>query len=220
MLENIKACLFDMDGTIIDSMWIWKEVDIEILNKFNISLEKIEQIQADIEGISFTQTATYFKDVLNIPLSVDEIIDMFNEMAFEEYTTKVPYKKGALEFLKYCKKHGIKTAICTSNSRELAEAVGEVLGFLPYMDTVITSCEVPNGKPFPDIYLEAAKQVLVDPAECMVFEDVMAGIYAGKAAGMKVCAIEDAHSMPQKAEKQEIADYYIEDYFEIIGRDE
>ena len=95
-------------------------------------------------------------------------------------------------------------------------AVLESLEIRPYFQVVATACEVANGKPAPDIYLEVAKRLGVEPASCMVFEDVPAGIQAGKSAGMEVCAVEDDFSVKMRAEKEQLADYFIEDYEELF----
>ncbi len=73
-----------------------------------------------------------------------------------------------------------------------------------------------HGKPFPDVYLEAAVRLGVDPSECLVFEDVVAGIQAGRSAGMEVAAVEDAYSLYQERQKKELADLYIADYQELL----
>ena len=214
MLTNIKACLFDMDGTLVDSMHIWKDIDIAFLGRFGYELPPT--LQKEIEGMAFKETAQYFKERFNLPLSIEEIMDQWNEMAFRVYAEEIDYKKGAFAFLKMLKKMGIRTAICTSNSKELVAAVGEHLGFIPYFDTIITSCEVGAGKPAPDIYLEAARRVGVSPEECLVFEDIVMGLTAGKRAGMKLCAVEDPFSADQREEKMAMADYYIEDYLSLL----
>lgn len=214
MLTNIKACLFDMDGTLVDSMHIWKDIDIAFLGRFGYELPPT--LQKEIEGMAFKETAQYFKERFNLPLSIEEIMDQWNEMAFRVYAEEIDYKKGAFAFLKMLKKMGIRTAICTSNSKELVAAVGEHLGFIPYFDTIITSCEVGAGKPAPDIYLEAARRVGVSPKECLVFEDIVMGLTAGKRAGMKLCAVEDPFSADQREEKMAMADYYIEDYLSLL----
>ena len=84
------------------------------------------------------------------------------------------------------------------------------------MSCIVTSCSVKKGKPSPDVYLEAARQLGADPSECLVFEDIVKGIEAGKNAGMKVCAIEDVYSFAQREKKKEISDYYIETYNDIL----
>ena len=214
MLNNIKACLFDMDGTLLDSMHIWKDIDIEFLERFGYELPPT--LQREIEGMSFRETACYIKDRFHLPPSIEEIMNIWNEMAFQKYSEEIFFKEGAFEFVKMLKEKGIRTAICTSNSRELVNAVAEHLGFLPYFDTIITSCEVGAGKPAPDIYLEAAKRVGVAPEHCLVFEDIVTGLTAGKRAGMKLCAVEDVYSADQKEAKKAMADYYVENYLDLL----
>ena len=140
MLRNKKAVIFDLDGTLVDSMWMWKAIDIEYLGKFGIELPST--LQKDIEGMSFSETAVYFKETFRIPDSLDKIKADWNQMAYEKYTKEVDFKKGAMDFLKFCKKEGIKLGIATSNSRELVDATMEALGANPYFDCIMTSCEV------------------------------------------------------------------------------
>lgn len=213
MLKNKKAVIFDLDGTLVDSMWMWKAIDIEYLGKFGISLPLT--LQKDIEGMSFSETAVYFKETFQIEDSLEKIKADWNQMAYEKYTKEVPLKRGAKEFLQFCKEQDIKLGIATSNSRELVDATLEALKIREYFDCVMTACEVAKGKPAPDIYLAVADKVQVSPEECLVFEDIEMGILAGKNAGMEVCAIEDEFSMDQKELKKKLADYYIEDYFQV-----
>lgn len=213
MLKNKKAVIFDLDGTLVDSMWMWKAIDIEYLGKFGIGLPTT--LQKDIEGMSFSETAVYFKETFRLPDSLEEIKADWNRMAYEKYTREVSLKNGAKEFLDYCKSRKMKLGIATSNSRELVDATLEALEIKDYFDCVMTACEVEKGKPAPDIYLAVAKKVSVAAHECLVFEDVEMGILAGKNAGMEVCAVEDEFSMNQTELKKKIANYYIKDYFEL-----
>lgn len=215
MLFNIEAVLFDLDGSLVDSMWIWRDIDIAYLGKFGIPLP--DSLQSEIEGMSFSETALYFKERFNIPDPVDKIKEDWNRMAWDKYTHQVPLKKGAREFLDYCHENGIRLGIATSNSRELVQNVMKVHGVIDYFDSIVTGCEVQRGKPAPDVYLEAARRCSISPEKCLVFEDIVPGILAGKAAGMKVCAVEDEYSKHQDKEKRELSDYYITDYFDIMA---
>lgn len=214
MLRNKKAVIFDLDGTLVDSMWMWRDIDIEYLARFNIPFP--EDLQEEIEGKSFSETAVYFKERFNIPDSLEEIKETWNRMAYDKYTKEVFLKKGALEFLSYCKSHGILMGIATSNSRELVDSTVKSLEVEEYFSCIMTACDVPRGKPAPDIYLAVADELGVKPEECLVFEDIIMGIQAGKSAGMEVCAVEDDYSEFQKEMKLEMADYYIRDFEEIF----
>lgn len=214
MLKNIEAVIFDLDGTLIDSMWMWKAIDIEYLGRFQISLPK--DLQQNIEGMSFSETAVYFKERFQIPDSIEKMKADWNEMAYEKYKTQVPLKKGALQFLKYLKEKHIKTGIATSNSKELVKTVLHAHHIESYFDSIHTSCEVKKGKPAPDIYLLVADELGVPPQKCLVFEDIVQGIMAGKNAGMRTCAVEDEYSIEDRHRKMAIADHYICTYEELL----
>lgn len=213
MLCNIDAVIFDLDGSLVDSMWMWHEIDIEYLGRYQLAVP--EDLQQQIEGFSFSETAHYFKNRFQLPDSIEEIKRTWNEMAWDKYMHEVPLKPGAEEFLKLCRRRGIKLGIATSNSRELVTNVADTHGLHDYFSCIMTSCDVGKGKPAPDIYLAVAKHLEVLPQRCLVFEDIIPGIMAGKAAGMTVCAVEDAYSLDQTDAKKELADYYIKDFYEI-----
>lgn len=215
MLDKIDAVLFDLDGTLVDSMWIWRSIDVEYLGRFQIPLPK--GLQAEIEGMSFSETARYFKERFRLTDSVEKIKQDWNEMAWDKYAKEIPLKPGVREFITYCRQKGLKLGVATSNSRELVENVLTAHGIRDFFDVIVTGCDVAKGKPAPDVYLAAAEGCGALPDSCLVFEDVVQGILAGKAAGMKVCAVEDAYSLHQKEEKHRLSDYYIQDYFEIMA---
>lgn len=214
MTMTTEAVLFDLDGTLVDSMWMWKDIDMEYLKRFGYEVP--ENLQKAIEGMGFTETAIYFQETFHLPHTLEEIKADWNAMAMQKYCTQVSFKPGALEFLKELKRNKIKTAIGTSNSRQLAEAVVNALHMDPYIDLILTSCDVERGKPSPDIYLKAAELLKVPEKHCVVCEDVPAGIMAGKAAGMRVIAIEDEYSKDMREEKMALADRFIETYFELL----
>ncbi len=213
MLKNKKAVIFDMDGSLVDSMWVWKDIDIEYLGRFGLTIP--DDLQKSIEGMSFTETAEYFKKRFALEISVEEIKNDWNIMAWEKYRTRVMLKPGARELLDYCKAKDIKLGIATSNSRQIVDMVLAERGVTDYFSCIMTSCEAKKGKPSPDIYLLTAKQLAVEPDQCLVFEDIVFGIQAGKAAGMQVCAVEDEYSVYQREEKRALADYYIQDFTDI-----
>ncbi|MCC8126559.1 MAG: HAD family phosphatase [Clostridiales bacterium] len=204
-----------MDGTLVDSMWMWHDIDVEYLAQYGCSCPPM--LQREIEGMSFTETAVYFKERFAIPDLLDEIKASWVRMSLDKYRHEVPLKKGAARFLRYLKSKGIRTGIATSNGSDMVQAVLEAQGVAGDFDCVVTACEVAHGKPAPDIYLKVASDLGVEPQDCLVFEDIPAGIRAGKAADMTVCAVEDDHSAWLRAEKIALADYYVKDYEEFFA---
>jgi HAD superfamily hydrolase (TIGR01509 family) len=215
IFQQVKAVLFDLDGTLVDSMWLWEDIDREYLSRFDITLP--EDLQDMIQGMSFSETAVYFKERFLIPHSLEEIKAEWNEMAWKKYAEEVPLKEGVLSVLKELKNRGISMGIATSNSKELVELVIGKLGVSEYFKSIRTSCEVAKGKPSPDIYQLVAKDLEAEPAECLVFEDIIAGITAGKCAGMKVCSVYDKKSEGDTKKKQELSDYYIHTFSELLN---
>ncbi len=214
IIKNFDAIIFDLDGTLLDSMWMWHQIDIEYLARFGLEIP--EGLQQSIEGMSFSETAVYFKERFQIPDSLDVIKENWNQMARDKYQYEVLPKPYVMDFLKLCKENNLKLGIATSNSRELVEISAKKNGYYDYFSCIMTACEVCKGKPAPDIYLKVAETLQVLPEKCLVFEDIIPGIMAGQAAGMKVCAVEDAYSLSVKEEKKNLADFYIESYRELL----
>ena len=214
MLNNIDAIIFDVDGTIADSMWMWKQIDIEYLGRFGIDLPP--DLQKNIEGMSFRETAHYFKEHFKIPDSIEKMMDDWNAMAAHKYQYEIPLKEGVLFFFDKCRKKGLYLGIVTSNSAELFGYLLKAHNLDNYFDVIITGSDGLKGKPAPDMYLEAAKRLNVSTDKCLVFEDIIPGILAGKRAGMTVCAIDDLYSRDVILEKKKEADYFIESFIELL----
>jgi len=166
--------------------------------------------------MSFKEVAEYFKTRFQIPHSIEEMQNCWNQMAREKYSKEVPLKPGAREFLEECRTRGIKLGIASSNSRELIETCLKGNCVSDYFECIMSGSDGIKGKPAPDIYLAAAKKLGIEPKHCLVFEDIVAGIQSGKNAGMKVCAVEDYYSKHQDAEKFALADYYISDFYALF----
>ncbi|MDD3141963.1 MAG: HAD family phosphatase [Lachnospiraceae bacterium] len=213
MLENIDAVIFDLDGTLVDSMWLWPTVDEEFMKKYH--LVKPDRFHEDMEGMSYTETSQFFKDIFNLEQSIEEIQKEWLEMTLQKYIEEVPLKPGAFDFIIELHSRKIKLGIATSNSRELVNATLKARNIEQYFTSVRTSCEVEAGKPSPAVYLKVAEDLNVIPSKCLVFEDVPKGILAGKNAGMIVCAIDDEFTRPQEKKKKQLADYYIQSYYDI-----
>lgn len=213
MLKNIKAAIFDLDGTLVDSMWVWDKIDRNFLKKRNFLLP--EDLRGNIEHLSFIDTAKYFKQRFQLPEAVEEIMAEWNSMAYEEYANNIPLKSGAKEYLQFLKQHGIKIALATSNSIPLLKAVLSKTEIFHLFDVITTTDEVQRGKNFPDIYLLSAEKLGVKPAECMVFEDLLPAVQGAKLAGMKVIAVHDLYSEYQRNEILKLADHFIYKYEDL-----
>lgn len=210
MWKDKKAVIFDLDGTLVDSLWVWKDIDIAFLGKYGLTLP--EDLQKQLDGMSFYETAVYMKQRFQLPETPEELMHIWNEMAEETYRTKVPLKLGVKSFLLQLKAAGKKIGIASSNSIFLIETTLRANGVLDLFDVIHSANEVAAGKPEPDIYLLVAEDLQVSPSDCLVFEDILQGVEAGNRAGMTTCAVYDKHFHGDEAEIRNLANYYIKDY--------
>ncbi len=214
ILNGIDAVIFDLDGTLVDSMWVWRQIDIDYLASLGYELP--ENLQHDLEGMSFSETAEYFKERFEISDEVDVIKAKWNDMAKLHYKTDICLKEGVEDFLACLYEKDIKMGIASSNSAELVSTAINTHKLDRYISKFCTSCEVNAGKPAPDVYLEVARRLGVSPERCLVFEDVPNGIRAGKNADMRTCAVYDDFSEDVDEIKRELADFYIRSYLELV----
>ncbi len=214
MFENIKACLFDMDGTLIDSMGLWKQIDRDYFARYGKELP--EDYQKQIEGLNMYETACYTKEHFGFDVTIEEMMDEWNEMAKILYEEEIGFKPYAREALELLKSKGIKLGVATSNSGYLFYGFANANNLMDVVETAIVGEDVVKGKPDPECYLTIAERLNVEPENCLVFEDIIVGLTAGKKAGMKLCAVWDTYSAYQWEDKKAFADCHIEDYKELI----
>ncbi|MCD6176498.1 MAG: HAD family phosphatase [Candidatus Cloacimonetes bacterium] len=210
-----KAVIFDLDGTLVDSMGIWIQIDKEYLEKRNIPVP--DNLFKDVKtGNSFNEICQYFKDKFNLPDTIKEIGEEWTSTVEEHYKTDIKLNDGAEELIKYLYDQNVKMAIGTSNTKYLAETVLKANGVLQYFDTIIAGCEEIKGKPFPDIFLKAAEELGIDPKNCLVIEDTIHGVRAAHKAEMDAFAIFDDNDTHDIEKLKLEADFYAENCWEIL----
>lgn len=210
-LNDYKAFVFDFDGTLVDSLGLWHDIDIAYLSRFN--LEVPEDLGDAINGMSFTETAQYFKDRFKLPISVEHIKQDWIDMSHDYYMNSIEFKPGAQEILEYLDDRPI--GLATSNQAFTTERFFRNKG-IKNIDTFSYSCDVEKGKPFPYIFLRAAESLNIDPKDCLAFEDTYEGVLAAKRARMTVVSVEDKYSKAQEEKIRELSDYHISDFRELI----
>mgnify|MGYP004711128115 FL=1 len=210
LVDNSKAIIFDLDGTLIDSMNVWSDIDKEFFKMHDLPFE--EDYQKEIGHKGLKEIAAYTKTRYNLKESEDEIISIWLDMAKEAYAYKIPLKEGVKSFLEYLQSKNIKMGIATSNSLELTESVLKHHDIYKYFSKVVTVNELKTNKGSPDIYLYISDSFGLAPNECIVFEDLLTGIRTAKKAGYKVVGVKEISSLDKEKEIREIADLYISNY--------
>ena len=214
MLNGIKGVIFDLDGTLVDSMWIWPQVDHDYMEKYG--LKKPMDMECLIEGKGCNEIADMFLTWFStLNKTRTEIVSEWMDMTYDKYVNDVTLKKGAKEFIYELSSAGVMLGIASSNAKELIHATLDSLNVRQYFSSIHSADEVKHGKPSPEVYLKVLEDFGIPSKNCLVFEDIPMGILAGKNAGMKVCAVEDSFSANLKHKKEELADFYIESYDDI-----
>ncbi len=205
----IKGAIFDLDGTLIDSMFIWDTIGEDYLKSFGI--EPKENLAEVFKTFTLNQAAKYYRSQYDIKLSVEEIVDGINNMVSEIYRTKVALKPGVSDFLKRLQRSGVKMCVATVTDRPIVEDVLKRLNVREYFSQIFTCAEIGYNKETPEIYRQALKHLETPKTETVVFEDVLHAIKTAKEDGFKVAAVYDSHE-PRQKEIKEFSDYYITDF--------
>jgi len=216
MIHTMKNIIFDLDGTLIESMNVWHECDLAFFAKRGITYP--DDLWDDLTSNNITDLAKYFKQRFVLPESIEDIMAEWLAYVKNAYEHTITTKPFAMEIIHYLKNKGITLAIGTSNERSLAESVLRRLKMTDLFSTVVVGCDCENGKPAPDIFLLIAEKLGVDPANCLVIEDSLAGVQAAKNAGMTVYAVADASSARDKEQIMQTADRYFQDLGEVMEK--
>ncbi|MDL2263547.1 HAD family phosphatase [Synergistaceae bacterium OttesenSCG-928-I11] len=211
-MHDFAAAIFDLDGTLLDSMHVWEKIDFYFLSKRGIPVP--EDYARTIAPLSFQQVARYTIDRFSLKTTEEEIMREWQDMARHEYANEIRLKNHAFEYLTALKQRGVKLATATSLHPELSEPVLRNNGIYDFFDVQCSTDEVGRGKEFPDIFLLAAERLNTQASSCVVFEDILPAVRSAKRARMRVYCIQDDASSHDEAELRKIADGYFRDFRE------
>ncbi len=201
----IQAVIFDLDGTIIDSMGTWENIDHSFFTNRDLSLTS-DYLSA-VKTMSFSKAARYTKARYDLPESEEEIMQEWMKVALVEYE-KIKLKQGVREYLTWLNNNDIKIGLATTNIPPLIEIVLKNNDVSHLFSAITTGSEVSRDKSHPDIYLLTAQKLAVNPENCIVFEDTLVGVTGASKANMIVIGIYDAYSAKDKEQIQELATDY------------
>jgi len=205
----IKGAIFDFDGTLVDSMFIWDTIGKDYL--CSLGIEPRENLAETFKTFTLEESAEYYRAHYGVTLSVEEIVNGVNGMIENFYRNTVPLKKGVREFLESLSKDGVKMCIATVTDKYLVEAALTRLKVREYFGEIFTTAEVGCGKNNSMIYRVALAYLGTQKTESLVFEDALHALMTAKNDGFPVAAVYDSHESEQALMRAN-ADYYISDY--------
>lgn len=214
MICIFNAAIFDLDGTIIDSMGMWKDISIESMHNRDIIIG--DDIIKLLEVMTFNESAKFLVNRFNLSEPPQALVDDWSNMAYKYYSNKFKLKSGVREYLNYLKNNKIKLAVATSCMRNLCMAVLENNNAIHFFDEIVLSTEIGSNKSKPDIYLHTAKKLDVPPNECMVYEDILIAIKSARRAGMTVTAVYDKYAEHELQEIKKNANFFINSFDELL----
>ncbi len=189
----IGAVVFDLDGVVVDTEQVWDDVREQLARERGGRWH--EQAQADMMGMSSPEWSEYMHDVIGLPEPPEEINAEVVERMLARYRERLPLIEGAVEAIRRLS-GAFTLGVASSSNRPLIEAVLETAGVSELFAATVSSEEVGAGKPAPDVYLEAARRLRVEPGCCAAIEDSSNGIRSAHAAGMRVLALPNRHYPP------------------------
>ncbi len=213
LLSGIKGCIFDMDGTLVDSLGIWTDIDIRFFHEHG--MEVPDGYDRIISHMSFREMAVYTKDTYDIKESVEEIMETWMDWSKKAYLYDIQVKPGAKEFLHALKKRGLPLSLATTNKEELYLPCLKRNGLDDCFDHIENVNHLKTKKSEPKIYLTLAEYMHTKPEETLVFEDILMAINTAKKASFRVVGVYDMRNENDMDEIKRNSDFFIDDYEQI-----
>ena len=208
---EIAAVVFDLDGVLLDSEAAWVKVKKEFTEETGGHWK--EQAQWDMLGMSSIEWSRYMHDELGVPVPPEQISSAVADRLAQQYREQLPLIPGALEAVRSLARHW-PLGLASSSNRNVIDLVLQAAGLAEAFEATVSSEEVGAGKPAPDVYLEAAKRLGVEPAECVAIEDSANGLRSAHAAEMAVIAIPN-RDFPPDPEALALADVVLDSLEEL-----
>ena len=202
---NCNYAIFDMDGTLIDSMKYWKNLGREYLSRFGI-VDNLDEVMEKIKPMTMTESAEYFRTEFNLSGTKESIAEEMNQMMEEHYRKDIPLKEGVKKYLQALDTRGVKMCVASATDEKLMRACLTRLGVIDYFEFILSCEEVGVGKNSPDVYLKAIEyfqnknEIVINPKEVAVYEDAAYAVRSALEAGFYVIAVRD-DSNQEKWEK-------------------
>lgn len=210
----MKGAIFDVDGTLLDSMGVWGYACQIFFEKYNIVLS--DEKANELREMALERSVPMIIKEYGLNMTAEDAINEVKATVAKAYLTTVPLKSGAREYLQKLKDGGVKIAVATSSYKELCEGAFRRLEIADLIDEYAFVSEVSRGKDFPDVYILAAQKLGAEPKDCTVYEDIVPGIKSAKQGGFMTCAIHDFSNEADTDVLKQYADHYITGWEDLL----
>jgi len=211
----IKGIIFDLDGTLIDSMTVWSSIDREFLIENGIS-DPPPEVSDVVKKMTVDESSQYFIDRFGLKCTKEYVIRRIEEMVRQRYEEQIPLKPHVTELLDHLDSRRISYGIATATYKSLAVAALKRCQVYERFSFLLTDVEYPAGKNFPDIFIGGAERFGAAPEDVLVIEDSLHCIETAKSASFKVCGVYDPVAENDSARIIELSDYYVNSLDEIM----
>ena len=212
MPQPFRAVIFDLDGVLADSEPWWNEIDKKLLGEYSVPYRG--EYHQNVLGVSYQVAVEFYKKTFGLTAPTEELMRRREEIATEFFANRVGLFPLTRAVLKELQQMNLPLALATSSVSTSARPFLDRHQLTAFFDVIVTGDEIERGKPHPDIYLRAAEKLGVPADACLIIEDALSGIAAGKAAKMRVAAIPDTRFVDARKYEKE-ADYLLRDLSEI-----
>lgn len=213
-MKKFQGAIFDLDGTLLDSMGVWEQIDAAFLGRRGIPVP--EDYVRTIAPMGFRACAEYTVQRFSLPDTPEQLMEEWGAMAADEYRLRVELKPGACEYVQKLREKGVRLAIATASDSALFLPALERLRITDWFDAIVTVSQVSRGKGFPDVYEEAARQLHLPASQCAVFEDIYEGLCGAKAGGFYTVAVYDPYCRDDRQKMSESSDFYLESFEQLL----
>ncbi len=213
--EGIAAAIFDLDGTLIDSMPDWEALASDLLRLHGVAFS--DELAERIKAMTLRESVEWFASEYDVGSTPESLLAILMERIADRFRQSIPLKPGAGDYVRRLWTCGLRLAVATATEASLAEACLTRLGVRPLFEFILSCETVGIGKTRPDIFLQAAGQLDLEPARILVFEDALHAACTARSAGFYIVGVADPSSAAERTDLMEASDAWIEDFPSALG---